>query len=184
MKSAHQFPAILNDLEINTDKLGCLMLETENPGIDLPGAVPYTSPNPDRTWIKGISTDWHVTVRYGFLPEVKADHIQQIVDVCAKPQHLIVHNVDIFKSPYEDENYECIVASVHSDKLFDLNKQLSVLPNISTFPEYKPHVTLGYVEKGWWDAYGHQIFMYTGKFVTTGRYILGKTYGDRALSNN
>lgn len=183
MKSAHQFPTILSDLEINTDKLGCLMLETENPGIDLPGAVPYISPNPDRFWIKGVSTDWHVTVRYGFLPEVKADHIQQVVDECAKPMSLHLYDIDKFDSPHADEPYECIIARVSDLALTQLNKQLSVLPNIATFPEYAPHITLGYVEKGWWEQTGWNLYP-NDRFVDTGRYILGKTYGDRALSNN
>jgi 2'-5' RNA ligase len=150
MKNAHSFPEVYKSLGINLNSLGCLMLTTENP---LKGKIPeegqYISPDPEKFWMKGALKEWHVTVRYGFLPSVKREHVKAVLSDMDKPRLLIASGFEVFPSTIPDEDYECVVMRVSSSHLQNMHKQLSVLPNIETFPTYKPHVTLGYFKSGW-----------------------------------
>lgn len=145
MKNAHEFAGLHEELGIDLNKLGCLMLETENPLTQIVrDDISYASKHPDRFWIKGLQTDWHVTIRYGFMPNVRQRHVEQVLQSVEIPKMLKVSHLEVFGSPFPDEPYKCIVARVEDEALNDINAQLSVLPNVNTYVEYKPHVTIGY----------------------------------------
>ena len=175
MKNAYEFKAVYDTLGVNLNTLGCLMLETEKPKIELTGAIPYVSPDPEKFWINGILDDAHVTVRYGFMPEVKATHINEVLRSVFKPSYVTIFDLEMFPSPFPDtEPYECIVGLVSSWDLTTANVQLGVLPNVATYPIYKPHVTIGYVEKGWWDETGYKLNL-DSISVKCGDWLMGKT---------
>lgn len=175
MKAAHEFEGLHKDLGIKTSSLGCLMLNTENP---LSGLMPeegqYVSENPELWWIKGLLKDWHVTVRYGFLDGVKRAHVERVIADLKKPDELIPETFDIFPSTYPEENYECVVLRVGSLYLENLHKQLSVLPNVETFPEYKPHITIGYFEPGWFENNLGLLWNKLKPIIKTADYDFGK----------
>jgi hypothetical protein len=82
----------------------------------------------------------------------------------------------MFPSPFpETEHYECIVGLVRSWDLTIANTQLGVLPNIATYPTYKPHITIGYVEQGWWAANDSYEFHLQPFAVKCGDWLMGKT---------
>lgn len=147
MKNAHEFPHIYERLGINLNDLGCLMLNTESPVRVLGEAVPYVSPDPKKFWMKGLLDHWHVTVRYGFLPEVRASDVKDVLASLDVPEELTISGVEVFPSPFSDEPYECLVARVEDPRLVAMNKALSVLPNLNTYPEFKAHITIGYFDK-------------------------------------
>lgn len=164
---AHDYPEIYEDLGIDLRTLGCVMLKTEQPDTSfIDDEDLYVSPDPAKFWIRGrVAGDSHVTLRYGLLPSVRQQHVRRILDDVHLPQQLCVTDLQRFDSPYDDEPYECIVARVESSnaliggwELQEINAALSLLPNVNTFANYKPHVTLAYVKEGWWfnnygDAY-------------------------------
>ena len=136
---------------IELGSLGCLRLNTESPVEEWVGeAVPYTSPNESRFWIDGLLDHWHVTLRYGFLSGVLADDIDEVLSGVEWPEGLKISNLEVFPSSYGDEPYDCLVARVEDPRLSEINTQLSVLPNMNTFPVYKAHITIGYFEQGSW----------------------------------
>lgn len=151
----------LADKFIGNKKLGCAMLKTDSPIqtvdpklLKLMKEEEYVSPDKNHSWIKGIEQDHHVTVRYGFLPGVTHDDFEKTVGDMPVYGKLFIVGWEIFTSPWLSEPYECVVALIKPNThwLLDLNRQLSVLPNLVTFPEYKPHVTVGYFNKGFWTA--------------------------------
>lgn len=150
MKNAHEFGHIYDRLGIDLRDLGCIMLNTENPvsWMDDVADSAYVSPDPKKFWVKGLLDHWHVTVRYGLLPGVTANDVDEVLGWLPLPTHLYIDSFEIFPSPYPDEEYECMVARVDDQSLRDMNAALSVLPNVNTFVEYKPHITVGYFKKG------------------------------------
>lgn len=150
MKNAHEFPHVYERMGIDLRELGCLMLNTESPVEEMYEAVPYVSPDPKKFWVKGLLDHWHVTVRYGFLPGVAANDVDDVLADMEFPKALRISGMEVFPSPYKDEQYDCLVARVEDESLTNLNAALSVLPNVNTFPEYKAHITIGYFEQGGW----------------------------------
>jgi len=64
-----------------------------------------------------------------------------------EPESLRVAEVSYFDSP-NNEEYYCIIAKVDVSKnLMDARSRLELLPHINTFPDYKAHITLGYIKK-------------------------------------
>ena len=146
MDSAHEAKWIYEELGVDLNNLGCIMAGMTAPEIDLPEDWLYYANDRTRFWIDGIVSQSHVTLKYGLLPGVTRKHVDrvlegwQLTDMQAK-------DIMVFNSPYEDERYKCVVLAVESDSLVDANKRLSMLPNVSTFKEYRAHLTVAYVQE-------------------------------------
>ena len=151
VKNAHEFPEVYAELGVNLSGLGCLMLSTESPLVnEVPAEAEYVTENPERFWIKGLLKNWHATVRYGFLPGVKRAHVDRVLgDYQVPPLLPLYGHFEVFDSPFPDEDYDCVVFKLQSRELNEMNAALSVLPNVNTYVEYKPHITIGYFQPGW-----------------------------------
>lgn len=155
---AHDYADVYVDLGVNLNTLGCVMLGVEP--IDLSfidsTALYYTN-NLERFWINGRVADKkaHITLRYGLLPGVKQRHAETVLQGW-QPKPLDLRNsfIEVFPSPYADEDYGCVVLRPDIDKndfLLEANERLSLLPNVNTFTGYKPHITIAYVKKPYVD---------------------------------
>lgn len=153
--NSHQFPEVYRDLGIDLNALGCVMLSMEpldvvaEYGLDR-GDLHYTE-DASRFWIQGdvVRTKAHATLLYGLLQPgpVWEDHIREVLADWEAPESVEVASIDVFPSPFEDENYGCIVARLKvSDSILDAHRRLSLLPHVNTFGEYVPHVTIAYVK--------------------------------------
>mgnify|MGYP006207296391 CR=1 FL=1 len=161
--SAHQFPDIYEEFGIDLSKLGCVMLPTETPDTSfIDESDLYVSPDPAKFWIKGRAGDnAHVTLRYGLLPQVRRKHVDRVLADLTLPSYIQGMRLEKFDSPYPDEPYECIVLRIYPENVMDrseadllmLNQNLAYLPNVNTFPGYKAHITLAYVQEGWYADY-------------------------------
>lgn len=86
----------------------------------------------------------HVTILYGLHDKSAAASHKLLVDL---PLPVIQFGqVEIFEVP--GKTYDVIVCRVKSPDLSRMNRSLRSLPHTNKFPEYKPHVTIGYVKKG------------------------------------
>jgi hypothetical protein len=154
MGQAHDFEDIYKDLGINLNTLGCIMLDVE--GVDSSDLIEdedlYYTKNKERFWINGRVGGSHVTLRYGLLPGVKRKHVDAVLSNLTLPTSIEVNEkLYTFPSPYRDDRYECIVAHVKSPEVFAFNSELGLLPNVNTFTQYLPHVTVAYVREGWYN---------------------------------
>lgn len=143
---ARDFNFYTTDLGIDPNALNCVMLKVDYPldghidpgeGMDIP----------EFFWANGVASDWHLTLRYGFLPNVRQSHVREVLDRLEIPQHIQLSHLGVFRNP----DYECVVAHVDDPRLNKINACLGVLPNIATYVPYKAHITIGYFPVGWYD---------------------------------
>lgn len=161
--NAHMFQDVYKDLDINLDKLGCIMLDLEplnnmySIEFDGAGNALYYAKNKERFWIDGwvVSKVAHITLLYGLLKtgnEWKA-YVNRILQGWELNEVEIEH-IGYFDSPYPDELYWCIVAHIKTtDELIEGHRRLEFLPHINTFTGYKPHMTIAYINKNQGEEY-------------------------------
>ncbi|HEY1190588.1 MAG TPA: phage portal protein, partial [Gemmata sp.] len=92
----------------------------------------------------GRETEPHVTVLYG----LETGDVGPVKAVMADAGRATVTlgRVGVFSR--EDKPFDVVFAEVHSPDLVKLNKVLSGLPHRNDYPEYHPHMTIAYVDKG------------------------------------
>ena len=151
--TAHEFPGLYDNLDVDTDKLGFIMLKVrpfpvlqfvEDGEDDL-----YYSPDKD-SYIQGVvaETKAHVTLLGGLLkpgPQWRKE-VDQVLESWVVPR-IKIKAIGAFPSPYPDQDYSCIVAHIDvTPELQEGNDRLAMLPHINMFPGYHPHVTIAYVK--------------------------------------
>lgn len=156
-ESAHRFiPTIYDRLGVDLNKLGCVMLRLQpiTEVLDLDPLMLYTSTNPDLFWVKGAvgAEKAHVTLRYGLL-ELGGwrQYVPELLADWPVPEAVGVTGLEVFPSAIPGENYACIVARVDVSPLILAHERLGYLPHINTFPGYKAHATLAYVDRHYAD---------------------------------
>jgi hypothetical protein len=150
--NSHDFLPLYKDMDINIDRLGCVMLDLEADIPEFPnkGDLYYTK-DEKKFWIKGFvaGKNPHVTLLYGLLKPAK--EWKEYIDLVLKDWKLDtvrIKDIGFFESNIKDEPYYCIVAHIDvTPKLLEGHYRLELLPHINTFPAYKAHFTLAYVKK-------------------------------------
>ena len=109
-------------------------------GKNIPDSQLYTE---DGDWSYGRETDPHITLKWG----LHADEPKEVKE-CLKDQKggsLKLGETDIF----ENENFDVLIVKVDSDDMKRLNKHLrDNLEHTDTHPNYKPHLTIAYLQPG------------------------------------
>lgn len=146
INNAHQMEWIYDELGINLNELGAIMAMMTPPEIDLPEEWLYYANDKTRFWIDGVVGRSHITLRYGMLPGITKKHVDAVLEGW-KIDDIYIKEILVFDSPYKDENYKCIVLAVESLALIDANKRLGLLPNVATFKNYTPHITMAYLKE-------------------------------------
>ena len=147
---------------LNPDDLGCVMLEVELPSVYRMVLEPeWEYRSPVKKFMKGYDVDAHITLLYGLLFDPSDPEFRPFVDAALanwyKPNVVLMPGVEAFDI---DDGYELSSAIVltldtNTHDLRDLkeaNDQLRKLPHVNGFPEYKPHITVGYVKREFADA--------------------------------
>lgn len=86
----------------------------------------------------------HVTVLYGFHPEVKSEELDELVKDL-KPFELRVKGVSLF----ENKDFDVVKFDIEpNEEILKLREKLATLPHTLTYKDYKPHMTIAYVKSG------------------------------------
>lgn len=139
-------------LGIDLDNLGCIMLDVELPqyvSAQLEPEWAYRSADPKLAHVAGYPDEHHVTMLFGLLHNGNAirSAVDEVLDGWTPPQVLHCVDVGYFSSPLPSEHYKCLWVKPHAPELLDAHQRLSMLPHINTHPTYEPHITLGYVHE-------------------------------------
>lgn len=99
----------------------------------------------------GIEKEPHLTILYGFHDEVNAEDVFKLVkeNISMKPIEVHLSGISVFKNP----DFDVVKFDAESPELTKLNGIVKQLPNTSNFPDYHPHITIGYVKKGEGEKY-------------------------------
>lgn len=92
----------------------------------------------------GRDKEPHVTILYGFVPDLNENQIREILKN-TKPFSVTITGVGIFENPV----YDVIKLNIESSELRRLNSICKKYPHQSDYPVYHPHLTLAYVKKGY-----------------------------------
>jgi hypothetical protein len=142
MKFIEKFLSFLESKKNKTYDRGCAMLYFDFPDFNkLADQIEESDIYTEEGY--GIETEPHVTLLYGFEPEVEESEIKKIID------EIDFSSVKINKaSLFENEDYDVLKFTASSPELFVANKKLKVLPHQNDYPDYKPHLTLAYLKSG------------------------------------
>ena len=146
LKTYSQFKSILEDKSGSMYEYGCLMVYVNFPkwsetlqSIDK--RLLYEASN-ERY---GLETDPHITILYGIHSDVE---VQKVIDLFSNVKKsdfdITVNGIDCFFN----KDYDVLKMDVRSNKLNELNELCKTLPHTSTYPDYKPHITIAYLLKG------------------------------------
>ena len=132
-------------------KLGCVMMEVPISNWE---EITSTINQEDIYEVEGenygIQSNPHVTILYGLHKEVSLDQIKSVFEDIDVSIDIKIEGIGVF----ENENFDVVKFNVvPSETLLDLNSKLSEFPNSNEYPEYKPHITIAYVKKGFGKKY-------------------------------
>ncbi len=177
--SAREFPGLHEGLGIDTKKLGCIMLDTEKLEITkhIEGAeddLVHSTDRHDHKMGAVAEEEPHVTLLFGLLEN--GNLWKKEVDTVLKGwkmDNIEIEEVDYFDTP---DSYAVVAHVKKTPELIDGHERLTLLPHVATFSEYKPHLTLAYLEKSadvdrWVSQLGK---VYNGKKIKA----TGINYGD------
>lgn len=97
----------------------------------------------------GLEEECHVTVFFGIIPE--KSETKEVVEKIKECDIHIDKQYELKKiSIFENEDFDVVKFDVTDcDELKELNKFIKdEFPSKQDHPDYKPHVTIGYVKKG------------------------------------
>lgn len=137
---------LMEDRNASTDK-GCLMAMVNKENC---GALNRFGNKliPEDTLYKvgdefGRERECHVTIRYGFLPDLNELQLRRTLDN-VKPFVVTIIGIDMFNNP--KEGFDVVKFTVESPVLCELNTFTKQFPNIDKYPTYLPHATIAYVK--------------------------------------
>jgi hypothetical protein len=123
-------------------RYGCVMLYFDFPEMaNLHGQI-----NGDDVYSEdgfGLETEPHTTLLFGLHDEVTTEQVAEILSgfsfgACT------VRNPSLFENPL----YDVLKFDVEGASLHDANAKLRTYPYTTDYPDYHPHLTVGYLKKG------------------------------------
>lgn len=184
--SARDIPNLYEGTGINIDDLGCIMLDVQP--FDVLKYVPQrfhkdlleSTDRHNHKMGAVAESEAHVTLLYGLLEngnkwKDKVDSVLEGWDI----DSVEIEEVGYFEKP---DSYAIVGHVKKTDELIDANERISLLPHVNTFSEYKPHVTLAYVNKNA-SVYNWVTFLsekYNGKKIKA----MGINYGRKEKIDN
>lgn len=135
----------LNENSKSTYEYGCAMLYFSFPEMakiqELIDKNDVYTRAGDKTY--GLEDEPHTTLLYGLHKEVSVDEVEDVFDdytfyTCK------VHKPSLF----QNDSYDVLKFEVEGDPLQNINKDFRKFPHTNDYPDYNPHLTIGYLRAG------------------------------------
>jgi len=144
--------SLFEDMKPEENKYGCVMLSADIPDWDklTSRAINEKDIYNDGTDEYGYEHKPHITVIFGL-------HDNEIVDkslihniIKDMPQMTFyVNEIGVFENADNDKPFDVVKFDIKpTQQLLNNRDKFLELPNTQTFPDYHPHMTIGYVNKG------------------------------------
>jgi len=137
---------LLKENSTSVYEYGCAMLEFSFPELSEVQSVidkrdVYTETG-DKTY--GLEDKPHTTLLYGLHDdEITLDEVEAIYDKYTF-YTVKAHNPSLF----QNEKYDVLKFEVEGDNLHEINSDFKEYPFTSDYPDYNPHLTIGYIKAG------------------------------------
>ena len=138
---------------------GCLMAKLPAPLADRVRAFSMTVPDERLAVVDGSygpggrEDDPHVTLKYG-LKTADPDDVMAVLEG-VEPFEVTLGRCGVFHNP----EYVVMKLGASGRGLYELNRKVSAhIPNVDSHGEYRPHVTVAYLEKDETDPYYYRAF--------------------------
>lgn len=96
---------------------------------------------------KGREDEIHVTVKFGLLERKPSEKLLEILRNF-RPFEIKIGPISFFRNG-KTKGFDVVKCGIVSPNLYELNRQISLgCPHEDTYPTYKPHLTLAYVQPG------------------------------------
>ena len=121
----------------------------------------------DKTY--GLEDEPHCTLLYGLHEEVTTEEVKNIINRHQwgrKP--LIARDISLFSK----EEYDVLKFDMEGEILHKINENLKTLPFTTEYPEYHPHMTVGYLKSGTGKRYVEMLEKKLKKFVLNPQYVI------------
>jgi hypothetical protein len=148
------YKRLLLEERSTTAPLGCLMAKVDNSNSQKILAFSKKIISDDILYDKngefGREMTPHVTIKYGFDPDLTELDIRKIIKGI-KPFSMRILKLSLFNaSPnpfHHNSEYDVVKFDVEASDLKKMRRLCDQYPNRDTFPDYHPHLTLAYVLK-------------------------------------
>jgi hypothetical protein len=148
--SANDFPGLYDDIDIvDVDKLGCIMIDTGTVKVtkfveDGKADLIEATDGSDHAMGAVAEKEAHVTLLFGLLENgnIWKDKVDTVLEGWTLDS-VTINDVTAFDL---GDSYAIVGLIKKTPELIDGHERLTLLPHIQTFSEYKPHLTLAYVE--------------------------------------
>lgn len=97
----------------------------------------------------------HITIKYGFDPDLTELEIRKLIKGI-KPFQVSIHKLSLFDT---NPRYDVVKFDVDSPILRQIRKLCDKYPNRDEYPQYHPHLTIAYVQKGSFQSTDRNITM-------------------------
>ncbi len=134
---------LLKEVESGPYEYGCVMLYLDFDNTPITSAISDKDIYNDDTNRYGKEEEPHVTLLYGLHSNVTPQIIQQILDR--------IHFSDITltnPSLFPNSDYDVLKFDAAGEGLKEANEIFMKLPNSNEYPNYHPHMTVAYLNKG------------------------------------
>lgn len=138
---------------------GCLMVGYQTPKIitDIQDKIDkkdiYYGETPEEKNDYGLEKESHVTIAYGFDPDVTSDQLKEFLPDLDDCKGVLVRI-----SLFINENFDVLKCDVKSNVLNKTNEKIQNKFELHTkYKDYHPHMTIGYLKKGTGEKYTNDI---------------------------
>lgn len=136
---------LMNLTEDRKHEYSCVMLFFDFPEMNeihasIDEGDVYTDPD-DPSY--GLEKDPHITLLFGLHDNVTTEMVRKVIDNI-QFEDCIIFNPSLFKN----EEFDVLKFDVSGGNLHECNKKLSEYPHTTDFPDYHPHLTIGYIKEG------------------------------------
>lgn len=123
----------------------------------------------------GLETEPHCTILYGLHSDIEDEKVLSLFEGLKKDDFdLMIDGIDCFYN----QDYDVLKLNVRSEKLNELNELSKTLPYTSQYQDYRPHITLAYLQKGNGSKYSDPTFR-TRFDKTIDRIVYSKPSGEK-----
>ena len=117
----------------------------------------------------GFETEPHVTLLFGLHKEVTDEDVKGVIN------NFTFAPIKLTKlSTFKNEKYDVLKFDISDDggghALYEVNKELKKFPFTSDFPDYHPHMTVGYLKSGTGDKWVKKLKVQ--EFTLTPKYAI------------